>query len=138
MYGMRATVPAVILAIIALIGVTSVLAHAPYKGRYYGTHQNCGYSGYSNISHTMSSTTGYSDTETGSCAGYRELWVQFEDYGGSFTNYYTDWLVNYYPYRSYKVGPADATYATYEIYHRISISGPDVSSAIQTTPVYHN
>ena len=70
------------------------------------------------------------------CAGYLELWVQMPRLNGQVLNYYNDWVVAAPDYVDEH--PAYPYYAPYsDVYavsgrHRISISGPDVSSALYT------
>jgi hypothetical protein len=76
----------------------------------------------------------WSGMATNVCGGYLELWVQMPRLNGSVYNYYSDWKTTP-PWVLDNPGKPNEPYS--DVYavsgrHRISISGPDVSSPMST------
>jgi hypothetical protein len=132
-FGLAAT----ICAMVALFGVSVVIALNPDIdiGRHSAGGRTCDYLGYSTVGDPQpSSTLSYTQITTASCSNiYAELYARSYRCDFTFEFVYSGWVAS--PLNGivqFPTSPAnDRCYAS-GLNHRISITGPDVSTNIPT------
>ena len=100
-----------------------------------GSHMGCAFAGQSAMGFDTAHRA-FAWTADGACAGYLELWVQMPRLSGPIYNFYNGWVVSppdYYDEHppSPHLEPHNDVWVVLGR-HRISISGPDVSSSVHT------